>query len=79
MKLLALAAAAVVLLFALVACGQEPKVQSAPAEQQIPAATGDAAVDSVGNGLSSTQSDSEELDPDAMGDLDSGFAEVENI
>ena len=43
------------------------------------AATGDAAVDAVGSDISNVESVEDDLNTDGLGDLDSGFTDVQNI
>ena len=45
----------------------------------IVGATGDAAVDAVGNGLNNVDSVDKDLNSDDLSQLDSGFTDVENI
>ena len=42
-------------------------------------ATGDTAVDAVGNGLNNVDSVDEDLSADELSDLDAGLADVQNI
>lgn len=44
-----------------------------------PAATGDAAVDAVGNDLNNVDSVEKDLSTNELSDLDSGLSDVENI
>lgn len=77
MKTYFMAAIAAVLLLSLIACQKQPE----KLQDTVPTdtATGDATVDSVGNQLTAADSDSEDLDPNSIGDIDSGLADVENI
>jgi len=51
---------------------EAPKVEAAPA-------TGEAAVDAVGNGLTNVDAVEKDLSSDELSDLDAGLADVQNI
>jgi len=71
---------AVFLLVFVYACQPKTDAMQKPSETQQPAeSTGDVAADSFGNDLSSANSDDKELDSSGLGDMDSGFNDVENI
>lgn len=68
----------IILVVSLAAC--KPAAQ-APAKDVMdkPAATGDAAVDAVGNDINNVNSVEKDLNADELSDLDSGLSDVENI
>lgn len=69
----------VLMLVFIAACQQaKPGAMEKPAD--VPAAaTGDAAVDSVGNGISNVDNVEKDLSSDELNDLDSGFEDVQSI
>ncbi|MBI3035940.1 hypothetical protein HYY71_06480 [Candidatus Woesearchaeota archaeon] len=48
-------------------------------QKETPAATGEAAVDAVGNDLTNVDAVEKDLSSDELGDLDAGLADVQNI
>jgi len=76
----------VLIIISVAACQQaakEPVMEKKPdVMEKAPAtitATGDTAVDAVGNGLNNVDSVDEDLSADELSDLDSGLSDVENI
>ena len=69
----------------LIACQQaakEPvmeKKENAMQKTEAPAATGDAAVDAVGNDLTNVNAVEKDISADELSDLDAGLADVQNI
>lgn len=79
-KLLALLL--VLALISIAACQKPAIIEEPPdsAENIVDrASTGDAAVDSVGDGIDDINDVEEELDIEELNDLDSGFEDIENI
>ncbi|MBI2542240.1 hypothetical protein HYV80_06025 [Candidatus Woesearchaeota archaeon] len=70
------------LLISIAACNQaaqEPVIDKADSMEKVPAATGDAAVDAVGNDLNNVDGVDQDLSDDELSELDSGFDDVQNI
>lgn len=68
-----------ILLISIVACqkAQTGATQSPTTEKAV--ATGDAAVDAVGNDLNTADSVEKDLDVSELNDIDSGLSDLENI
>ena len=59
--------------------GQDAMEKTKTITTPQPDATGNAAVDAVGSGLNKANADENDLGVDNLGDLDSGFSDVQNI
>lgn len=74
---------AVFLLISVYACQPKIDVMQKPSEiqtqQPTTEATGDSAADSFGNDMSNVNNEDKELSSSELGDMDSGFSDVENI
>ena len=72
----------ILMVISVVACQQAAKTETKPvatATTPTTTATGDAAVDAVGNDLTNVDSVDKELSSDELSDLDSGLTDVQNI
>jgi len=75
----------VLLIISIVACQQVPKkdfkdvMKKKEVTIEMPATTGDAAVDAVGNDLNNIGTVDKDLSADELADLDSGLQDVQNI
>ena len=75
----------IILIISIVACKPAAQVPSKDVMEKKtdamgkPAATGDAAVDAVGNDLNNVDSVEKDLSTNELNDLDSGLSDVENI
>lgn len=67
----------VIFLVFLIACKQATKQQIMP-KTDMPA-TGDAAVDSVGQDISNVDNIEKDLNTDQLGDLDAGLQDIQDI
>ncbi|MBI2654538.1 hypothetical protein HYX02_07085 [Candidatus Woesearchaeota archaeon] len=72
-----------IFLISIAACQQaakEPeKKEGAMEKTEVPATTGDAAVDAVGKDLNSVDTVDKDLSTDELADLDAGLQDVQNI
>lgn len=72
----------ILMIISVAACQQAAKTETKPVTTTTTpttAATGDAAVDAVGNDLTNVDSVDKELSTDNLSDLDAGLADVQNI
>ena len=67
------------LLISIAACQRAAKEDVMQKTETPTAATGDAAVDAVGNDLNSVESVEKDLGTDELNDLDSGLSDIQNI